>query len=234
MGHNSGWRSASGERWLSMLIETMEEISARNACRALRASCSPCARSLPGRHRFACLMPRATACETEYSGFRPPIRPRSAAAAACPFDAAQPGLLPRDVVARHGTTPWRLVSWIWKFIRFCFRNDISEPPVKFPHPGKALVVEPHGFFASRHEAFAPCLQRLRIMQPQDLDVADQKSGPLDRRQDLRKRGDVAAREDVFCDPGIGDVGPGRSGRSKCSTITPSSLSSSAQRLKKVS
>ena len=33
-----------------------------------------------------------------------------------------------------------------------------------------------------------------------------RPGALDRRQDLRQRRNVAAREDVFADPGIGDAG----------------------------
>ena len=45
------------------------------------------------------------------------------------------------------------------------------------------------------------------MQPQELDIGDQQAGALDRRHDLRQRRDVAARENVLGDPGIGDVGP---------------------------
>ena len=51
------------------------------------------------------------------------------------------------------------------------------------------------------------LQRLGVVQPQDLDVGDQQAGALDRGQHLRQRRDVAAGEDVLGDPGVGDVRP---------------------------
>ena len=39
---------------------------------------------------------------------------------------AQPCFFTSDIVTGDRTTPCRLVSWTWKFIRFCLRNDISE------------------------------------------------------------------------------------------------------------
>src|ERR1700722_16313427 len=47
------------------------------------------------------------------------------------------------------------------------------------------------------------------MQPQDFDVAHQQSGALDRGHYFGQSGDVAAGENVFRNPGIGDIGPVR-------------------------
>ena len=66
---------------------------------------------------------------------------------------------------------------------------------------------PLGLLAVRQEPLAPGLQRFGVVQPQDLDVGDQQARALDRGQHLRQRRDIAAGEDVFGDPGIGDVRP---------------------------
>ena len=49
-------------------------------------------------------------------------------------------------------------------------------------------------------------QRFGVMQPQDLDIVGPKPGLLDRRHDFRQCRDIAAGEDIFADPGIGDPG----------------------------
>ena len=56
---------------------------------------------------------------------------------------------------------------------------------------------------------------------------------LDRGNDLGDGGDVAAREDIFGDPGLVTSGPVERPIA-CNTMTPSSLRRSAHRLKKVS
>ena len=53
------------------------------------------------------------------------------------------------------------------------------------------------------EAIAPRLERVGVVQPQDLDVGDEEPEALDRASTSDSARDVAAGEDVFLDPGIG-------------------------------
>src|SRR5271166_2470443 len=75
--------------------------------------------------------------------------------------------------------------------------------IELPHPAETLVVEAFGFLAISHEPIAPGAKRLCVVQPQNLDVGDEEPRPFDRREDLRKARNVAAREDVLADPRIG-------------------------------
>ena len=61
----------------------------------------------------------------------------------------------------------------------------------------------------REEPLAPGLERLGIMQLQDFDIGHDELRALDRRQNFGKGRDIAAGEDVFGDPGIGDAGRAR-------------------------
>ena len=58
----------------------------------------------------------------------------------------------------------------------------------------------------RQEPLAPVFECFRIVQAQDFNVGDEQAGSLNFRQDLRQRGNVAAGENIFRDPGAGDVG----------------------------
>lgn len=75
--------------------------------------------------------------------------------------------------------------------------------VELPHAAEAFVVDRLDLVAVGHEALAPRLQRLGIVQPQDFDVGDREAGALDMRHHLRQRRDVAAGEDVLADEGVG-------------------------------
>src|SRR6202167_4532115 len=77
--------------------------------------------------------------------------------------------------------------------------------VEFPHPHKADIVKPLHLLAVRKKTLAPGLQRIRVVQLQHFDVGDDEFRALDRRQNFRKSGDVAAGENVFRYPGIGDA-----------------------------
>ena len=87
------------------------------------------------------------------------------------------------------------------------RNEVSESgEIELPHPAEALVIELGRFVAPRHEALTPGSERVGVVQPQDFDVGHVQAGALDSRQHLGKAWNVAAREDVFPDPGIGRAG----------------------------
>ena len=75
--------------------------------------------------------------------------------------------------------------------------------IELPHPAEALVIDAGDLGAVREEALAPGLQRLGVVEPQDLDVGRLQPDLVDHRQHLRHRRDVAAGEDVLLDPGVG-------------------------------
>lgn len=56
--------------------------------------------------------------------------------------------------------------------------------VEFPHPDEALIENLEHVVAPRDETLAPPLERLGIMQTQDLDVRDDEPGPFDDRREL--------------------------------------------------
>ena len=122
--------------------------------------------------------------------------------------AAQPRFLARDVVARdrNHALPLGQLDLEYHHVLLAERH-LRRREIEFPHAQKRCVVDLLHLLAMREEALAPVLQRLGVVQPQDLDVGDQQPGALDRRQHLGQRRDVAAGEDVFGDPRIGDAGP---------------------------
>ena len=82
----------------------------------------------------------------------------------------------RDVVPRHRHDALALGELDLEIHHVLLaERHFRARQVKFPHPRKALVIEPHRLFPPRHEAFAPRLQRFRVVQPQDFDVADQQA-----------------------------------------------------------
>ena len=175
------WRSADGSRlWLSMLVDTMERIS-RPELRAV-----PCDRSVIAaakrnwRVRSAicriCTAPRISACETRFHS--PAICSRGRLPRSMPRSLASSS---RDVVARHRHHALALGELDLEIHHVLLaERHFRGRQIKFPHPRKALVIEPHRFFPPRHETLAPGFQRFGVMQPQDFDVAHQQPGALDR------------------------------------------------------
>ena len=53
-------------------------------------------------------------------------------------------------------------------------RHLGRGEIELPHPHEALVVEPLGLLAVGQEALAPGLERLGVVQPQDLDVGDEE------------------------------------------------------------
>ena len=82
-----GWRSASSQRlWLSMLIDTAEEIS-RPERRAMPCDGQVLAAlraQLARRRRHAFRTARLTACETELPGLEPAYSPANCSRGCCP------------------------------------------------------------------------------------------------------------------------------------------------------
>src|SRR5271163_2466618 len=78
--------------------------------------------------------------------------------------------------------------------------------IKLPHAAEALVVHCFSLVAVGEEALAPDPQRVRIMQSKNFDVGHEQPRSLDRGHHFRNAGDVAAREDVFLNPGVGITG----------------------------
>src|SRR6185312_14399521 len=74
---------------------------------------------------------------------------------------------------------------------------------EFEHAAETIVIKRRDGVTVRSEAASPVAQGFRIMQAQYLEIRSQQPGPLDRRHHLAERRDVAARKDVFSDPGIG-------------------------------
>ncbi|EGO95883.1 hypothetical protein APM_1296 [Acidiphilium sp. PM] len=77
--------------------------------------------------------------------------------------------------------------------------------VELEHPAEPLVVQRGDGIAVGGEALAPVGERLRIMQPQDLNVGAAQAGPFERREHLGQRGRIPAGENVFRQPRAGDV-----------------------------
>src|SRR3954447_8581310 len=158
--------------------------------------------SLNPRRAFA--VRPASACEIETSLFARDLQPWRSAA----LDSPQFRLLPEDVVARdrHHALPFGELDLEVHHVLLA-EGHSRAGQVELPHSRKTFVVEFHGFLTAGHEALAPGFEGFGVVQPEYLDVANQKPGALDRGNDFRKRGDIAAREDVLCDPRIGGVRP---------------------------
>src|SRR6202166_2785273 len=123
------------------------------------------------------------------------------------FARAQSRFFARDIVARRRRDAFVLGQLDLKYDHVAAAEcHLGAGEVELPHPHEALIVKPHHLVAVGKETLAPGFERLGIVQLQNFDVADQKAGALDGRQHFGQRRDVAAREDVFGDPGIGDAG----------------------------
>ena len=79
--------------------------------------------------------------------------------------------------------------------------------IEQPHPVETLVVQRDDPGAFRHAAVVPVADGQRIVQPQHLDVGRPQPRPLDRRDDLRQGGRIAAGEDVLGGERIGRPRP---------------------------
>src|SRR5918911_2569693 len=124
------------------------------------------------------------------------------------FDAAQSRLFARDVVARHRHDVLALCElYLHDHHGLLTERHLGSGQIELPHPTETRIVDALDRLAMREEPLPPGLQRLRIMQPENLDVGDEQAGTLDRRQHFRKRGYVAARKDVFGDERIGGGRP---------------------------
>ena len=226
------WRSDDGERNGCRCWSKPWKTTSRPEFRAI--PCDPSAMQAAARsnwrdrHRPTDGASNFSLRNRQLTAYSPAICSRGRVAA---LDPAQFCFLARDIIARHRHHALALGELNLEVHHVLLaERHFRARQIKFPHPRKALVVELHRFLPPRHEAFAPGFQRFGVMQPQDFDVADQKPGALDRRHHFGQRRDIAAGEDVFRDPGIGDVGPSER-PIECSIITPSSVSSSAQRRK---
>ena len=99
------------------------------------------------------------------------------------LSAAQTLLLAGDIVSRDRHHALFLAQLDLKYhVVLLAECHFGCSEIKLPHPHKTLIIKPCSLFAARQKAFAPCLQCLRVMQAQDLDVVDQQSRSLDGRQ----------------------------------------------------
>src|SRR5580704_4584963 len=80
--------------------------------------------------------------------------------------------------------------------------------IEYPHAAEALVVKLCSVISTRHKPLAPNTQRLGIMQSQNFNIRHVKTRPLDRWQHFGQAWNVAAGEDIFADPGVGNAGNG--------------------------
>ena len=81
----------------------------------------------------------------------------------------------RDVVAghRHHALPLGQLH-LEHHHGLLAEGHLGRGEIELPHPHEALVVEPLDLLAMGEEALAPVLQRLGVVQAQDLDVGDQE------------------------------------------------------------
>ncbi len=142
--------------------------------------------------------------------------------------------LPHHIIARHRHNILT-VDQLNLEIHQCLlaKSHSGTRQVNSHHPHEACIIKPLNLFTVRKESLAPRLECFGVVQAQNLDVGDQKSGALDRGQDFRQSRDIAAGENILGDPGVGVARPSER-PIECNSITPSSVRSSAQRRKKAS
>ena len=96
------------------------------------------------------------------------------------FGVAQAALLARDIVARHRHHALPLGELDLEHHQVLLaERHFRRRQIELPHAHKAPVVNALDLLAVGEEALAPGLQRLGVMQAQDLDVGDQQAGLLD-------------------------------------------------------
>src|SRR3974390_1730441 len=101
------------------------------------------------------------------------------------FGAAQAQLLAPDIVARHRhhALSFRELDLAIHHVLLTERHFRSRQ-IELPHPHKALIVNALDLLAMDQEPRAPVLQRLGVMQAQDLHIGDEQPGSLDRWKNL--------------------------------------------------
>src|SRR5262245_1711821 len=119
---------------------------------------------------------------------------------------AQPCLVTRDVVARHRDYALALGELeLAHHHSLLAERHFRGGEIELPHPYETGIVEALNFFAMSEETRAPVLERLGVVQAQDLDIGDQKARLLHCGQHLGQGRNIAAGEDVFGDPRVGNV-----------------------------
>src|ERR1700680_4270019 len=81
-------------------------------------------------------------------------------------------------------------------------SHLAGDQIELPHPAEPLVVESGDPIPVLQEATVPVLERLGIVQAQNLDVGREQSRLLNRRHDLRQGRNIGPWEDVLADEGI--------------------------------
>src|SRR5690606_40480968 len=82
-------------------------------------------------------------------------------------------------------------------------RSFGPSQIELPHAGEAFVIDFDDLVAPRHETLPPGLQRLRVMEPQDLYGGNDKARLFDRRKNLRQRSEehtseLQSRENLVC------------------------------------
>src|SRR5262249_33854477 len=131
---------------------------------------------------------------------------KSPSGAAAILDGTQALLLARNVIAGHWHDPLPPCELDLKYHHVLLAEcHFGSREIKFPHAHEALIIQTLRLLAVGEKAFSPGLQRLCIMQAQNLNIGYQQSGSFYRRQHLRDRWNVAAGKNIFRDPWIGNV-----------------------------
>jgi hypothetical protein len=94
---------------------------------------------------------------------------------------AQACLMTGDVVAGHGDHSLAFDQLDLEHHHALFaEGHFRRREIELPHSAKAVVVKAFCLFAPRHESLAPSLERIGVVEAQNLDVSDQQSGALNR------------------------------------------------------
>jgi len=83
------------------------------------------------------------------------------------------------------------------------KRDFAARQVELPHPAETLVVGRFDLVPVAVESAHPFGDLLGVMQAENFEIGDLESDLLDRGQRFRQGRSVAAREDIFAQPGIG-------------------------------
>ena len=96
---------------------------------------------------------------------------------------SQPRGFPINIVARHRYYALALGDlYLQHHHGLLAERHFGGRQVEFPHAHETGIVETLNLLAMRKEACAPVLQRLGIVQAQNLDIGDKQARALDRGQ----------------------------------------------------
>jgi hypothetical protein len=76
-------------------------------------------------------------------------------------------------------------------------SHLAGNELELPHPADSFVIESCDPIPALQEATVPVLERLGIVQAQNLDVGREQSRLLNRRHDLRQRRNIGPWEDCL-------------------------------------